>query len=154
MSKNNHKESDQIKVSDISNKRITERLAVAEGSISLADETLLIIKNNSNKKGNVIATAKIAGIMAAKKTSDIIPLTHPISIENIHIEFTFFKNELRCQATVSSSGKTGVEIEALLATEICLLTVYDMCKYIDKSMVISDIKLLKKTGGKSGDFSR
>ncbi|MBK46744.1 MAG: cyclic pyranopterin monophosphate synthase MoaC [Gammaproteobacteria bacterium] len=154
MNKNNNTESDQIRVSDISNKEVTERLAVSEGYISLSSETLSIIKQNSNKKGNVIATAKVAGIMAAKQTSNIIPLTHPLSIENIEIEFTFLENKLKCQSTVCTSGKTGVEIEALLATEICLLTVYDMCKYIDKSMIISDIKLLKKTGGKSGDFQR
>tara|TARA_B100000575_G_scaffold35346_1_gene23855 strand:- start:28 stop:306 length:279 start_codon:yes stop_codon:yes gene_type:complete len=92
--------------------------------------------------------------MAAKKTSSIIPLTHPLSIENIEIDFTLSPGQLRCRTTVVSEGKTGVEIESLFATEVALLTVYDMCKYIDKSMTISGIKLLKKTGGKSGDFIR
>ena len=145
---------DNIKVSDISSKKITKRVAISEGFIMLADETIEIIKNNQNKKGNVVATAKIAGIMAAKQTPNLIPLTHIIQIDDIKINITFKKNKLKCETTVISLGKTGVEIESLLATEICLLTIYDMCKYIDKSMIISEIKLMKKTGGKSGDYIR
>ena len=145
---------DTIKVSDISKKKITKRTAVSEGFITLSDDTIKIIKNNQNKKGNVITTAKIAGIMAAKQTPNLIPLTHIIQIDDIHIDISFEESKLKCETTVISLGKTGVEIESLLATEICLLTIYDMCKYIDKSMTISEIKLIKKTGGKSGDYLR
>ena len=141
-----------IKVSDISDKKITKRTAISEGFITLSDVTLDIIKNNQNKKGNVIATAKIAGIMAAKQTPNLIPLTHIIQIDDVDINISFTKTKLKCESTVTSLGKTGVEIESLLATEICLLTIYDMCKYIDKSMIISEIRLIKKTGGKSGDY--
>ena len=141
-----------IKVSDISDKKITKRTAVSEGFITLSDATLDIIKNNQNKKGNVITTAKIAGIMAAKQTPNLIPLTHIIQIDDVDINISFTKTKLKCESTVTSLGKTGVEIESLLATEICLLTIYDMCKYIDKSMIISEIRLIKKTGGKSGDY--
>ena len=143
-----------IKVSDISDKKITKRTAVSEGFITLSDATLDIIKNNQNKKGNVITTAKIAGIMAAKQTPNLIPLTHIIQIDDVNINISFTKAKLKCESTVTSLGKTGVEIESLLATEICLLTIYDMCKYIDKSMIISEIRLIKKTGGKSGDYFR
>ncbi len=154
MSKKIIMKEDTIKVSDISAKKITKRTAISEGYITLADETIKIIKNNQSKKGNVIATAKIAGIMAAKQTPNLIPLTHIIQIDNVEINITFTKNKLKCETTITSLGKTGVEIESLLATEICLLTVYDMCKYIDKSMIISQIKLIKKTGGKTGDYIR
>ena len=154
MSKKIIMKEDNIKVSDISGKKITKRVAISEGFITLADETIEIIKNNQNKKGNVLAVAKIAGIMAAKQTPNLIPLTHIIQIDDIEINITFAKNKLKCETTVTSLGKTGVEIESLLATEICLLTVYDMCKYIDKSMIISQIKLMKKTGGKTGDYIR
>ena len=143
-----------IKVSDISDKKITKRTAVSEGFITLSDATLDIIKNNQNKKGNVITTAKIAGIMAAKQTPNLIPLTHIIQIDDVNINISFTKTKLKCESTVTSLGKTGVEIESLLATEICLLTIYDMCKYIDKSMIISEIRLIRKTGGKSGDYFR
>ena len=145
---------DNIKVSDISGKKITKRIAVSEGFITLSEDTIKVIKNNQNKKGNVITTAKVAGIMAAKQTPNLIPLTHIIQIDDIDINISLTKNKLKCETTVTSLGKTGVEIESLLATEICLLTVYDMCKYIDKSMIISEIKLTKKTGGKTGDFIR
>lgn len=145
---------DNIKVSDISGKKITKRIAVSEGFITLSEDTIKVIKNNQNKKGNVITTAKVAGIMAAKQTPNLIPLTHIIQIDDIDINISLTKNKLKCETTVTSLGKTGVEIESLLATEICLLTVYDMCKYIDKSMIISEIKLTKKTGGKTGDYIR
>ena len=145
---------DNIKVSDISDKKITKRTAVSEGFITLSEETIKVIKKNQNKKGNVITTAKVAGIMAAKQTPNLIPLTHIIQIDDIDINISLTKNKLKCETRVTSFGKTGVEIESLLATEICLLTVYDMCKYIDKSMIISEIKLTKKTGGKTGDYIR
>jgi len=154
MSEKNSKQLDSMSVSDITQKKITIRVAISEGFISLSKEAINEIERNTNKKGNVIAAAKLAGIMAAKRTSSVIPLTHPLSIENIEIDFTLSTEQLRCRTTVISEGKTGVEIESLFATEVALLTVYDMCKYIDKSMTISGIKLLKKTGGKSGDFTR
>tara|TARA_B100000945_G_C20363596_1_gene588427 strand:- start:525 stop:989 length:465 start_codon:yes stop_codon:yes gene_type:complete len=153
MSKKIMMKQDMIKVSDISKKKITKRTAVSEGFITLSDDAIKIIETNQNKKGNVIAVAKIAGIMAAKQTPSLIPLTHIIQIDDVDINITLNKTKLRCETTVTSLGKTGVEIESLLATEICLLTIYDMCKYIDKSMIISEIKLIKKTGGKSGDYS-
>ncbi len=143
-----------IKVSDISEKKTTKRTAVSEGFITLSETTMDVIKNDKNKKGNVIATAKIAGILAAKKTPNLIPLTHIIPIDDVDIVISFEKTKLKCETTVTSLGKTGVEIESLLATEICLLTIYDMCKYIDKAMTISEIRLIKKTGGKSGDYFR
>lgn len=139
---------------DVSEKPATERTAVATGSIFVGADVLAAITAGTAKKGDVLTTAKIAGIMAAKRTSDLIPLCHPLALTHIAVNFTAFPdaNALQCTATARLCGKTGVEMEALTAVSVALLTVYDMCKAMNKAMRISDIRLVKKTGGKSGDF--
>ena len=139
---------------DISSKKVTEREAVVEGKVYLKPEVLKLIKNKKIPKGDVLETAKLAGILGAKKTPQIIPLCHPISIDFVDIEFFLKTKELKIRATVKGIAKTGVEMEAFVATAICALTIYDMCKPLDKEIVISDLKLLKKTGGKSGAYIR
>ena len=143
-----------VRMIDISDKDITKRVAKAEGYIELSEEALDAIVNNVNKKGDVLTVAQIAGIAGAKQTSTLVPLSHQVNLKSIQISFEIKRNGISCLSEVITDSNTGVEIEAILSVEICLLTIYDMCKYIDKSMVISDIKLISKTGGKSGDFSR
>tara|TARA_R110000772_G_scaffold222248_3_gene332719 strand:+ start:2904 stop:3374 length:471 start_codon:yes stop_codon:yes gene_type:complete len=138
---------------DISAKNETIREARAEGVISMKPEVLEAIKANAMKKGDVLATARIAGIMAAKKTSDLIPLCHPLALSKVAVDFIFLENSIKVQAMARLTGKTGVEMEALTATSVALLTVYDMSKAMQKDMVISDIRLLSKSGGKSGDWT-
>ena len=137
---------------DVSQKDITMRIAIAEGSIKVNQEVFRSIKEQTNKKGDVLAVARIAGIMAAKKTSDMIPLCHPLFITKVTIDFELDEDNymIKAIATTKVNGKTGVEMEALHAVSVTLLTIYDMCKAIDKSMEISDIRLLHKEGGKSG----
>ncbi|MBM6726688.1 cyclic pyranopterin monophosphate synthase MoaC [Megamonas funiformis] len=139
---------------DVSQKDITMRIAIAEGSIKVNQEVFRSIKEQTNKKGDVLAVARIAGIMAAKKTSDMIPLCHPLFITKITIDFELDEDNymIKAIATTKVNGKTGVEMEALHAISVTLLTIYDMCKAIDKSMEISDIRLLHKEGGKSGVY--
>lgn len=139
---------------DVSQKDITMRIAIAEGSIKVNQEVFRSIKGQSNKKGDVLAVARIAGIMAAKKTSDMIPLCHPLFITKVTIDFELDEDNymIKAIATTKVNGKTGVEMEALHAVSVTLLTIYDMCKAIDKSMEISDIRLLHKEGGKSGVY--
>lgn len=139
---------------DVTNKEITQREAMAQGKIYVNNETYKRIKEGSVKKGDVLGVARVAGIMATKKTSDLIPMCHPLMLTNAKIDFEFNEEEKSITAVciVKLSGKTGVEMEALMGVNLALLTIYDMCKSIDKSMVISDIHLVKKTGGKSGDF--
>ena len=139
---------------DVSQKDITMRRAIAEGSIKVNQEVFRSIKKQTNKKGDVLAVARIAGIMAAKKTSDMIPLCHPLFITKITIDFELDEDNymIKAIATTKVNGKTGVEMEALHAVSVTLLTIYDMCKAIDKSMEISDIRLLHKEGGKSGVY--
>ena len=140
---------------DVGAKAITQRIATAEGQIQMQPETLQKILAGDNKKGDVLGIARIAGIMAAKKTADLIPLCHPLALNKVEIDLQTDEKQSRviCQATVAVSGKTGVEMEALTAAQICLLTIYDMCKAVDRGMVMSNIRLLKKSGGKSGDWS-
>ena len=138
---------------DVSAKADTVREAKAEGAISLNADTLEAIKSNAMKKGDVLATARIAGIMAAKKTSDLIPLCHPLALSKVAVEFEFLDNGIKATTMARLTGKTGVEMEALTACSVALLTIYDMAKAMQKDMVISDIRLLSKTGGKSGDWS-
>lgn len=130
------------------------RIAIAEGSIKVNQEVFRSIKEQTNKKGDVLAVARIAGIMAAKKTSDMIPLCHPLFITKVTIDFELDEDNymIKAIATTKVNGKTGVEMEALHAVSVTLLTIYDMCKAIDKSMEISDIRLLHKEGGKSGVY--
>lgn len=139
---------------DVSQKDITMRIAIAEGSIKVNQEVFRSIKEQTNKKGDVLAVARIAGIMAAKKTSDMIPLCHPLFITKVMIDFELDEENymIKAIATTKVNGKTGVEMEALHAVSVTLLTIYDMCKAIDKNMEISDIRLLHKEGGKSGVY--
>ena len=141
---------------DISEKNITERTAVAAGEITMKKETLEIIQNGNIKKGNVLEVARIAAIMSSKKTQELIPMCHNILLTNAKIEFSFDKenSKILMESTVKTTGKTGVEMEALTMVSIAGLTIYDMCKAIDKSMVIGKIRLLEKHGGKSGNWKR
>jgi cyclic pyranopterin phosphate synthase len=137
---------------DVSAKADTAREAVAEGRISMSAEALEAIRAGNMKKGDVLGTARIAGILAAKKTSDLIPLCHPLMLSKISVDFEYEATSIRVEARVRLNGPTGVEMEALTAVSVTLLTLYDMAKALDKSMIISDIRLLSKTGGKSGDY--
>ncbi len=141
---------------DVGDKPISRRKAVTEGRITMQPETLAMILQGSHKKGDVLGVARIAGIMAAKKAADLIPLCHPLSLTRVEITFTpeTRNNSVHCQCQVETLGQTGVEIEALCATQIALLTIYDMCKAVDRGMRISDIQLLEKAGGKSGHWER
>lgn len=144
------------KMVDISAKEITTRAATARSTITLSDEVYQAIQQGGIKKGDPTHVAQIAGIMGAKKTADIIPMCHPIMLQGTDLQFDYTKAkdgyELHIQATVKCSGKTGVEMEALTAVSIAALTFYDMCKAVDKTMVIKDTYLVEKTGGKSGTF--
>ncbi|MBI1422481.1 MAG: cyclic pyranopterin monophosphate synthase MoaC [Gammaproteobacteria bacterium] len=141
---------------DVAAKDITHRRAVAGGQIEMQAETLQLILQGGHKKGDVLGVARVAGIMAAKKTAELIPLCHPLSLSHIRIEFAPNpeQHSIRCEATVETDGKTGVEMEALTAVQIALLTIYDMCKAVDRGMTITNIGLLEKSGGKSGNWRR
>lgn len=149
-------EEGRARMVDVGAKPITQRMAIASGRVIMKPETLRCIKDRKIEKGDVFAVARVAGIMAAKKTSDLIPMCHPLAIENVEIDFQedLEKSEVIISTKVKYTGKTGVEMEALVATATAALTIYDMCKAIDRGMIISDIKLLKKSGGKSGTFIR
>lgn len=141
---------------DVSAKAETTRQAVAAGSVAMSRQAYDMVRQGTIKKGDVLGVARIAGIMAAKKVDQLIPLCHPLAITAADIAFSF--NDEQClvhiEATVSMAGRTGVEMEALTAVSVAALTIYDMCKAVDKSMVVSDIRLLRKSGGKSGEFVR
>ena len=157
MSKLTHlNESGEAHMVDVGGKNVSVREAVAEGLIRLQRETLKLINEGGHKKGDVLAVARVAGIMAAKKTAELIPLCHTIPITAIEIELTpdEAQSAVRCRATVRTQAQTGVEMEALTAVEIALLTIYDMCKAADRGMTLTDIRLVSKTGGKSGDWRR
>ncbi len=141
---------------DVGDKAVTQRVAVAEGRITMMPETLQFIVSGQHGKGDVLGIARVAGIMAAKKTSELIPLCHPLAITKVAVDLEADEkiNAVICRATVHTSGQTGVEMEALTAVQIALLTVYDMCKAVDRGMVISDVCLLEKRGGKSGHWKR
>jgi cyclic pyranopterin monophosphate synthase len=140
------------KMVDVTGKADTARVAVAKGSVRMQPATFKLIKGGSTAKGDVLSVAKLAGIMAAKKTPDLIPLCHPILIGNIDIDFTLDEanSTIGITATVQSTGRTGVEMEALTATAVTALTIYDMCKAVDRGMKIENIRLVRKSGGKSG----
>ena len=145
----------KAKMVDVTEKKVTDRKAIASGQIKMKAKTLDLIKEGEIKKGAVLETARIAGIMGVKKTSELIPMCHPLFISGIDIEFEFINNNtINIKAVVKNSGKTGVEMEALTGVSTAALTIYDMCKAVDKSMIISDIKLLYKAGGKSGKYKR
>ena len=133
---------------DIAGKPVTKRTAVARGLISMKRETLKMIKENSVAKGNVLAVAKVAGVLAAKKTAGLIPLCHPLSLTHIDLSFEFLEEGIEMKGRVELEGKTGAEMEALTAVAVAALTIYDMCKGVDKGMTISQVKLMKKTGGR------
>ena len=141
---------------DVGSKKATKREAVAVGTVYMKKETLSLISGNKITKGNVFEAARLAGIMAAKKTSDLIPLCHPLNISSVSVDFNVDrkKNKVDIKAIAKCSGQTGVEMEALTAASVAALTVYDMCKAVDKAMVISDIMLIEKRGGKSGEWRR
>ena len=141
---------------DVGSKPDTNRIAEATGSITMSREAFDLVRSGSMEKGDVLGVARIAGIMAAKKVDELIPLTHPLMLNKVNVDFTFSTDNptIEIFATVGIQGKTGVEMEALTAVSVAALTIYDMCKAVDKSMVIGEIKLLKKTGGKSGTFVR
>jgi cyclic pyranopterin phosphate synthase len=139
---------------DVGNKAQTKRIAVASGKITMLPATLDLIIAGTHKKGDVIGIARIAGIQGGKKTSDLIPLCHPISLTRLAVDFEISKenSSVSCKATAETIGQTGVEMEALTAVQVALLTIYDMCKAVDRGMVMGEIKLLEKSGGKSGDW--
>ena len=141
---------------DVGDKDVTRRRAVAEGWIHMQPATLERIVAGSHAKGDVLGIARIAGIMGAKRTADLIPLCHPLALTRVAVDLEPQpeRNAVRCQATVETLGRTGVEMEALTAVHIALLTVYDMCKAIDRGMTMTEIRLLEKTGGKSGAWRR
>jgi cyclic pyranopterin phosphate synthase len=144
----------QAHMVDVAAKAATHRVAVAQGRIVMNSATLSIILEGSAKKGDVLGIARIAGIMAAKKTSDLIPLCHPLALTRVAIDFLPQQGDssITCHATVETVGPTGVEMEALTAVQVALLTIYDMCKAVDRAMVMTDVRVLEKHGGKSGSF--
>jgi len=145
-------ENGRAKMVDVSAKPDTLRTAVAGGVIHMTPEMIQQVREHGIKKGDVLAVAQVAGIMAAKKTSDLIPMCHPIMISGVDLDFAVRDTEIEAIATVRTTGPTGVEMEALTAVSTALLTIYDMCKALDKGMVIENIHLVSKTGGKSGDY--
>ena len=142
----------QAHMVDVSGKDMTTRSATSRGRVLMLSETLVLLRDSLAKKGDVLATARIAGIMAAKKTSDLIPLCHPLMILKVSIEFQMSESFVDVEATVKVEGKTGVEMEALTACSIACLTIYDMLKAVDRGMKITDLRVVEKSGGKSGLF--
>ena len=137
---------------DVSEKSVTNRTAVARARVMMKPSTLTLIKSGATKKGDVLATARIAGIQAAKKTSDLIPLCHPLAITKVTVDFKLSAKHIDVEALVKVEGKTGVEMEALTACAVACLTLYDMVKAVDRGIMITDLRLVEKTGGKSGPF--
>ena len=144
----------QAHMVDVGGKASTRRVAVATGRIEMLPATLALISSGTAKKGDVLGIARIAGIQAAKKTSDLIPLCHPIALTRVAVDFDIepATHSVRCTATAECTGQTGVEMEALTATSVALLTIYDMCKAADRGMVMDGVRLMEKSGGKSGRF--
>ncbi len=139
---------------DISEKQDSKRTARARATISMAKETIVALQQDDVPKGDVFAVARVAGIQAAKRTGDIIPLCHPLMLSSVKVEFEISDDKVEIEAEVTTVGRTGVEMEALTACSVSALTIYDMCKSLDKRMKITDLTLLQKTGGSSGDFNR
>ena len=138
---------------DVSDKHVTSRSGTARARVLMLPETLALISTGTAKKGDVLAAARIAGIMAAKKTSELIPLCHPLMISKVGLEFSFGENFIDVEATVKVEGKTGVEMEAMTACAVACLTIYDMVKAVDRGICITDLRLVEKSGGKSGHFT-
>ena len=141
---------------DIADKASSERRAVAAGRIVMQAQTLALIQQGKHKKGDVLGVARIAGIMATKRTADLVPMCHPLALTHVSVEFEIDVDggAIECTVTAETSGKTGVEMEALTGVQVTLLTIYDMCKAVDRGMVIDDVRLLEKSGGKSGHWQR
>jgi len=146
--------SGQAHMVNVGDKPITHRIAIASGKITMLPETFNMVNAGTHKKGDVLGIARIAGIQASKKTSDLIPLCHPLALTHVSLSFESNPNEssIYCQVRAETTGPTGVEMEALTAVQVALLTIYDMCKAVDRGMVMGDIKLLEKSGGKSGEW--
>ena len=146
----------QAHMVDVGDKAVTERTAVASGSIRMQADTLAMILEGGHKKGDVLGVARIAGIMGAKRTAELVPLCHPLPLTKVGIDFTpdTHLTQIRCVATAKTRGQTGVEMEALCAVQVALLTIYDMCKAVDRGMVIENVRLEEKSGGKSGHWRR
>jgi cyclic pyranopterin monophosphate synthase len=149
-------EQGRARMVDVSDKNVTRRIAVARGAITMRPQTLALILEEKIEKGDVFSVARVAGIMAAKKTSELIPMCHPLSITSVEINLHPQENPSRVEieAAVRVDGKTGVEMEAMTAACVAALTIYDMCKAVDREMSISEVRLIKKSGGKSGSFIR
>ena len=144
----------RIRMVDVGDKPITDREAIARGSIAMSKDARTLIQSGNNKKGDPIQAARLAGIMAAKKTSELIPLCHPLNLSHVSVDLTATRTGYDIESRVRISGKTGVEMEALTAVAVAALTLYDMVKAVDKSMVIGDIELVEKRGGKSGTYRK
>ena len=146
--------SGQAHMVNVGDKPNTHRIAIATGSISMLPATFDLVEGGNHKKGDVLGIARIAGIQASKKTSDLIPLCHPLALSHVSLQFELdrAKSSIRCQVQAETTGPTGVEMEALTAVQVALLTIYDMCKAVDRGMVMGDVKLLEKSGGKSGTW--
>ena len=144
----------QAHMVDVADKAHTKRIGVAHGVIRMLPATFALVQSGTAKKGDVLGIARIAGIQAAKKTSDLIPLCHPLALTRVAVEFALQEDahSIACTATVETVGQTGVEMEALTAVQVALLTIYDMCKAVDRGMTMTDVRLLEKHGGKSGSF--
>lgn len=149
-------ENGRVRMVDVTAKKVTERTARAQALVRMSHETFDLIQSSKVPKGNVLETARIAGVMAAKKTADLIPMCHPLNITHVQIDFFPLPESaaIRIESSVRIVHQTGVEMEALTAVTVAALTIYDMCKAIDKAMVIGEVMLLEKTGGKSGSFNR
>ena len=139
---------------DVGEKNATRRIAIASATVSMQPETMRLVVDKKIQKGDVFEVARLAGIMAAKRTSDLIPLCHPLPIESVKVDFEVVGNVIQITTEARVTGKTGIEMEALTAAAVAALTIYDMCKAADKAMIVSDIKLLEKAGGKSGTYKR
>ena len=146
--------SGQAHMVNVGNKPNTHRIAIATGTITMLPETFKMVEAGTHKKGDVLGIARIAGIQASKRTSDLIPLCHPLALTHVSLEFQLDQktSSIACQVRAETTGPTGVEMEALTAVQVALLTIYDMCKAVDRGMVMSDVKLLEKSGGKSGTW--
>jgi len=148
-------ESGQAHMVNVGDKASTHRIAIATGKINMLPETFKMVERGNHKKGDVLGIARIAGIQASKKTADLIPLCHPLALTHVSLEFQTNPkdNSITCQVKAETTGPTGVEMEALTAVQVALLTIYDMCKAVDRGMVMGDVKLLEKSGGKSGEWT-
>ncbi len=149
-------QSGQAHMVDVGDKSITQRKAIARGHIRMQPETLKLIAEGGHKKGDVLGIARVAAIMATKRTSDLVPPCHPLALTRVAVDFEIdaSANQVSCEVTAQTNGQTGVEMEALTGVQVGLLTIYDMCKAVDRSMVIDDVKLMHKSGGKSGTWER